>query len=258
MKRIVYLPLALLLMCFTLSSISNGQHQSSDIPLKVRIEGNPNTYTTASPYQIIGDGVGTADQTAGVYEDGKDGVYARFQIGNGTNDFIMDPTDRRVTAPRTLYFDFTNRISPGTVSNPWYGLGLVKIDTYLNFDQVYTVPVGGTLRTNGGFGQLITGNQNYRVAFNPDPSGPNFNILNTPNYTAPLVVTHPDCNTWEITPDVVAYNQYDNNGNVIGSGIGAVSGMFIFATKSSPIMSTGQYLMPFRITLTRKTPISCP
>src|SRR5262249_31797648 len=156
---------------------------------------------------------------AGVYEDGKDGVYARFQIGNGTNDFIMDPTDKRVAAPRGLYFNFVDQIALGDAPNPWAGTSPVKIDTYLNFDAVYTVPVQGTLITKGGFGQLNSGNKTYRATFNPDPNGQNSAAINDPNSTSSIIVTHPDCNTWVITPDLTT--------PYIGGGMGAVSGLII-------------------------------
>ena len=217
---------------------------AQDVPLRVKIEVYPNAYILAtSPYRIIGD---TRD-----YVDGKDGIYARFQVVNWSNDFIMDPTNKPVRSPRALWFDFSNKVAAGTLANPWDGQGLVKIDTYLNFNEVYTVPVDSynSYTRNGGFGQLYSKNSKivYRVFFQARADSPNLTVVNTPNPTAFVEVRHPDCNTWIMTPQVVNY--FDSG---YGSGSGAVSAL----VDPSNGVSAGQYLMPFKITLTRVTPVA--
>lgn len=239
MKTTVLLfALAVVLLVSSLPIVGSGKPPSSDVALRVTIEGQAND-DPPSTNAIVGDGR--------EYVDGQEGVYAKFQVDNGTNDFIMDPTDRGVTNPRAFWFNFSNQIDDGNIANPWFGRGLTKIDTYLNFNEIYNVPLG-TSERSGGFGQLFAaGNKkvSYRLAFNPNyPAAPNFTLINTPNFTSPIEVDHRDCNTWILTPKPVSYSG--------GSEPGAV------ATLISAPNSAGQYLMPFKITLTRKTPISCP
>lgn len=232
-----------LALCLGLYVIATAQNKplkvaSQDVPLKVTIEGNPNA---PGSDRIVGDGRD--------YVDGQEGVYARFQVDNGSNDFNMNPTDKVVKAPRAVWFDFSSKIADGTVANPWFGKGLTQINSFLNFDQVYTVPVdpyNAYLRL-GGFGQLTYSHSQtiYKVVFQPE-STDNYTVVNTPNYVAFLEVRHPDCNTWIITPQIVSYGDFG-----YGSGSGAVSALIV---PFGP--STGQYLMPFKITLTRLTPVS--
>jgi hypothetical protein len=241
MKRTVsFVALAIALLYSSNPVVGSSRPPSADVALKVTVDGNPNI---PGVYSIVGDGRD--------YVDGEEGVYAKFQVGNGTNDFIMDPTDRGVSNPRALWFIFADKIADGSITNPWFGAGPSKIDTYLNFNEIYTVPVGSVQERSGGFGQLFpVGSKkvNYALRFNPNyPPAINFTLINTPNYTSAVEVNHPDCNTWVLTPKPAPYADFG-----YGSGTGAV------CTLISAPDSAGQYLMPFRITLTRKTLLTCP
>jgi hypothetical protein len=141
-----------------------------------------------------------------------------------------------------------DKIADGTVANPWYGSGFTSIDSYLNFNDIYGVPVGAVEDRSGGFGIFPGGRVTYRLASNPNyPAAPNFTLINTPNVTSAVEVNHPDCNTWILTPKPAPYADFGS-----GSGSGTVGALI------SGSSSAGQYLMPFQITLTRKTPITCP
>lgn len=236
MKRIVSLvAIAVALMYPSNPVVGAKKPQGLNVPLRVTVQGNPNI---PESYGVVGDGRD--------YVDGEEGVSAVFQ--DGTNDFLMDPKTLRVTAPRALWFNFADKIADGTIANPWYGSGFTSIDSYLNFKDIYSVPVGAVEDRSGGFGIFPGGKTSYRLAFNPNyPDAPNFTLINTPNFTSAVEVNHPDCNTWILTPAPAPYAEQG-----YGSGSGAVGG-FISGTSS-----TGQYLMPFQITLTRKTPITCP
>lgn len=238
MKKIVSLVAIAVALLYSSNPVV-GKPPSSDVALKVTVEGNPNM---PGLYGIVGDGRD--------YVDGQEGVYAKFQVDNGTNDFIMDPTDRGVSMPRAFWFNFADKIADGNIANPWFGSGFTKIDTYLNFNEIFNVPLG-TSERSGGFGQLFAAGSkkvSYRLAFNPNyPAAINFTLINTPNWTSAVEVNHPDCNTWILTPKPAPYA---DNGYGVGSGA-------VAALISAP-NSTGQYLMPFQITLTRKTLISCP
>lgn len=241
MKRTVLLAAIALALLGSGSVVVVAEKPSSAtyIPLRVTVDGEPGN--NPDSYGVVGDG----DD----YLDGEEGVSALLQEGDLNNDFLMNPSsDRRVSPPRALSFDFFTKIADGTIANPWYGSGMTAIDTYLNFKDVNTVPVGTVQERSGGFGLFPGGKTTYRLAFNPNyATAPNFTLINTPNWTSAVLVDHPDCNTWILTPKTAPY---DERG--YGSGSGAVSAL-ISGTKS-----TGQYLMTFRITLTRKTPITCP
>lgn len=231
-----------------LSNLPNvGAQKRTDIRLRVTIE-------SLGSEMIISDGKGD-------YVDGEQGVSATLASG-GEGDFIMDPTNAGSPNPRALFFNFSQKIASGAIPNPWDAAGWVAIDTYLNFNSINTVainpdPNAYELRT-GGFGQLYasTRNKSYdNLKFLPDPSAANYTVINTPNVTSYIEVRHPDCNTWILTPQTVGY--IDSG---YGSGSGAVAGLINIpnTSKGGTIQSVGQYLMPFKLTLTRKTPIACP
>ena len=235
-KTVSLVSLALTLLLSSNSAVGSKNPSSPDVALRVTIEGNPNM---PGLFSVVGDGRD--------YVDGQEGVYAKFQVGNGTNDFIMDPTNSGVSSPRALWFNFADKVAGGNIANPWYGVGMTKIDTYMNFNEVYTVPVGTIQERSGGFGQLFPSNSkrtSYHLAFNPNyPPAPAFALINNPNDTAPIQVDHPDCNTWILTPVPVPYADFG-----FGTGSGAVGALI-----SAP-NTTGQFLMPFQITLRRVVP----
>ena len=237
MKKIVSLvAIAVALLYSSSHVVGSGRPPSNNVALRVTVDGNPNM---PGAYSIVGDGRD--------YVDGEEGVSAQFQ--DVTNDFLMDPMVRTVAAPRAFWFIFSDKIADGTVANPWYGVGPTTIDSYLNFTNIYSVPVGTVQERSGGFGLYPDKKSFYRVVFNPNnPAAPNFTLINTPNYTAAVEVNHPDCNTWILTPK--ATTPYADFG--YGNGAGPVCALI------KPPNTAGQYLMSFRITLTRKTPIACP
>jgi hypothetical protein len=237
-KRIVSLvAISVALLYSSNPVVVSARPPSVNVPLRVTIEGNPNM---PGAYSVVGDGRD--------YVDGEEGVSAL--LSSSTNDFLMDPTNRGVSNPRALWFIFSDKIADGNIANPWFGAGPTKIDSYLNFNEILTVPVGTIQERSGGFGLYPSKKTSYAVRFNPNnPSAPNFALINDPNFTAAVLVSHPDCNTWILTPK--ATTPYADFG--YGSGTGAVCTLISFSPNSA-----GQYLMPFQITLTRKTPIACP
>jgi hypothetical protein len=236
MKRAITLfALAAMLTTASLPVVEAQNRPSPDIPLRVTIDSSPG-------YNIVSDGRGD-------YVNGEQGVSAVLQAGG---DFLMDPTNSQSPTPRALIFNFSQRIATGDMANPWEGLA-VQIDTYLNFDGINLVPVGTVMLKTGGFGQLYhsTSNKSYfNLKFLPDPTAANYAVINTPNVTSYIEVSHPDCNTWILTPQAVSHSG--------GTGVGAVSGLINIptSTKGGTVKRVGQYLMPFKITLTRKNPVA--
>jgi hypothetical protein len=241
MKR--YAALIAIVVVFLLATSIPGSGKgppSPDIAVRVTISGQPDAL---GGYSIVSD-------DRGAYVDGEQGVTAKVASG-GLGQFTLDPATTTMTNPRAIWFDFSNKIANGTIANPWSGPYPVKLDCQMVADSVGSVPVGGTGETDGRFGEIYAGpgkkEPMFRVVFNPDPNGPYFYTVNAPNTTSPIVVTHPDCNTWTLTPKVITYGA--------GAGTGAVSSFVKFV---DPAVSAGQYLMPYQVTLTRKVPITCP
>jgi hypothetical protein len=239
------LPVVLFVIVVTcvFSAVGSGNAQKgkppAGIPLRVSLAGTANA---PDVYRIVSDGRD--------YVDGEEGVTARIE----DDRLVVDPVTSTVAAPRTFWFDFSAKIADGSIPNPWGGPGLKAIDSHLQINSIGSIPVGATEERSGGIGQLYAGTGRkqtmYRIAFNPDLTGPFFDAVNTPNIVSTFSISHPDCNTWVITPTVV---NYADNG--YGYGSGAVAA-FLYMLDSP--QSTGQYLMPMQMTLKRKTPIACP
>jgi hypothetical protein len=242
------LPVVLFVIVVTcvFSAVGSGQAQKNkppaDIPLRVTLAGSAND-DPPSGYRIVSDGRD--------YVDGLEGVIARI----GEDHLNIDPVTTTVAMPRTFYFDFSAKIADGSIPNPWGGPGLKAIDSYVQIDSVRSIAVGTTAVRSGRIGQIYAGTGRketmYRVTFNPDPAGPYFSTVNSPNIVSAFQVSHPDCNTWVITPTGALYTD-----PVDGSTRTGAVAAFVYA--SDPAQSTGQDLMPMQMTVTRKTPITCP
>lgn len=240
------LPVVLFIIVVTcvFSAVGSGYAQKgkppAPIPLRVSLAGSANA---PGGYRIVSDGRD--------YVDGEEGVTARIEDGR----LVVDPITSTVPAPRYFWFDFSAKIADGVLTNPW-GLPpyLKAIDSHVQINGIGSIPVGATEERSGGIGQFYAGTGRkqtmYRISFNPDLTGPFFEAVNTPNIVSTFSISHPDCNTWVITPTVVTYAD-----NGYGAGSGAVAA-FLYMLDSP--QSTGQYLMPMQMTLTRKTPIACP
>lgn len=241
------LPVVLFIIVVTcvFSTVGSGNAQKgkppAPIPLKVSLAGNANA---PDGYRIVSDG-------RGYYVDGEHGVTARIEDGR----LVVDPITSTVPAPRYFWFNFSAKIADGVLTNPWGGLPDWKpIDSHVQINSISSIPVGETEERSGGIGQLYAGTGRkqtmYRIAFNPDTTGPFYTTVNFPNTVSTFSISHPDCNTWVITPKEVDYADYG-----YGAGSGAVAA-FLYMLDSP--QSTGQYLMPMQMTLTRKTQITCP
>lgn len=227
------------------SAVGSGNAQKgkppADIPLKASLAGQPNN---PSGFRIVSDGRGD-------YVDGLEGVTA---IIAGDN-LVVDPATSTVTAPRTFWFDFSAKIANGSLANPWGASGFSAIDGHFQINSFRSIAVGATEDRSGGIGQLYAGTGRkqtmYRIAFNPETTGPFFATVNYPNLVSTFRISHPDCNTWVITPTEVPYADFG-----YGSGSGAVAA---FLYMLDPPQSTGQYMLPMQMTLTRKTTTNtCP
>jgi len=196
----------------------------TDIPLQaIYAPGTPNGGSSA----IFGDGKvlynnpnDASDPFNGgtVFTDGEGGIYAKFQVCNLTNDFILNLNQTK----RFLQFDFTKQI-PGAPADPQaaYKGGTVYNSTgsyngFMNSNQVgndalYDSTSGTpTLITCLGTTIVFTGKDTSHAAFHSVAStntpgcegqGPgvqSYALFNTPYQNSSIQVTKPNACTYII------------------------------------------------------------
>ena len=210
-----------------------GKGGCQDIPLQLTI--SPVQVDGSGYPGIYGDGGPTSPAT---YTDGSRGVYAKFQVCNGTNDFILNlgrPSNRFFTVDfsKPLGGADLGVVQPTGTVGAWFinldhaAIKTVSVDTLMNI-------------TTSGAGNV--------VYCGPPPSFAAFNLLcsvvekdNTYNATSLVRVTV-NCSavpaaTWTIAP-------------VPLSG-GALFGYPVAGLSEANGISGGYYSMPFSMTLTR-------
>lgn len=244
--------------CF-ISTPSWARGGCKDVPLQaILAPGVPNGGTALlygdSDYGSGPDTYHSSDQFNGgsIYTDGQDGAYVKFQVCNGTNDFIMNLGTGKKS--RYINFDFS---TPLTAPDPSAVdvTGTIHQEGFLNANEVANdslLPVSGTLQTCMGssLSSIIKG-QTAHVMFDDPaidvtPSGGGTpgcsggvvtDIANQDGPTAIIHVSHPDACTWIITP--VADSQGDHVGGLVEQ------------LTNQSFASGGQYNMPFAIKVIR-------
>ena len=187
-----------------------------------------------------------------IYTDGLNGANVKFQICNGTNDFILNLGTG--STARFVNFAFTQPLStpdPGTVNVA----GKTYQEGFFNGNQIANatlLPVGGSLNTcmTTSLFNIIKGETAHVSLQNPAlyetaPGGtPGCNdgtlatIANTPMPTSIISVSHPDSCTWIITP------QLDSTGVYHRAGL-------VEQLKGNSYANGGQYNLPFAIKLAK-------
>jgi hypothetical protein len=218
-----------------------GAASCTDIPLRVTIFGIADT----SLGGIYGDTQNPADSSQ--YTDGVNGVYAKFQVCNESNDFILNLSK----SSRFFVIDFSNQIVSGDTNPPKDPAQQVQ---FMNVNQVanlglYTnnqlsTCMGSTFALRKGFDSHIRYSNSSVTQTTTNPGIPGCDdgvvteIANQGGDTSVVKITKGDnCSSWVITPVPVPENTYDVTGLIVGTPKGFVDG--------------GQYNMPFQITLTR-------
>lgn len=210
---------------------AGGKGNCEDIPLRVDIgpvaadgTGYPGVYGDRGP------------EASTVYIDSR-GVYAKFQVCNGTNDFIFN-----LGKPSTRFFtvDFSRLLAPGDpgaieptgpVSAWFINLDHAAISTG---DQSKSVDTLMNVSTSGAGGVLYCGpQQSSYAAFNLPCL-----VVDKYNATSLVRVTvAPSCASWTIAP--------------VPLSEGTLSSHAVAGLSESNGVSGGYYSMPFSITLTR-------
>lgn len=233
---------------------------SSDVPLKAIFAPGNNGINLIYGDSDFGSSSNTYDNSSDsvfnggtIYTDGLDGASVKFQICNGTNDFVLNLGTG--STARFVNFAFTQPLStpdPGTVNVA----GKTYQEGFFNGNEIANatlLPVGRSLNTcmTTSLFNIIKGETAHVFFQNPSayetaPGGtPGCNdgtlatIANTPMSTSVITVSHPDSCTWIITP------QSDSQG--------AYAGGLVEQLKGNSYANGGQYNLPFAIKLVKLT-----
>ena len=217
------------------------------------------TVTTQTPG---GDGGISGDTDTGntttTYTDGDNGVYAKFQICNGTLDFVLNL--RNTSNPtRYLNLDFSNHIGtePYTTDVPadihQQGLNINEILNFTIYNGTDTATTCAGMQLDPWNSTMIGANAWFKpssIYYGTGSNsvlncngGPGPDAANSPNQTSAVkVIFDYDTCTWTVTP-LPANNAGDaliGVAEVIGKG------------HKASWVSEGQYRMPFKFTITEK------
>ena len=222
----------------------------SDIPMRLIVVAQ-----TPGQGGISGDGVAIysnpSDPTFNggtLYEDGVDGVYVKFLVCNGSNDFVLN---LRGTSPvRYLNLDFSVQLAaPDTADG---AMDLTGQQFHQQGEQINEM-ANTALYTNGQFvdcsgfqlnalSKTVTGGN---VWFHPTTlyapivpdcnGGTPQNIANSPINTSPVLIQQVNACTWRVSP------MLDSTGTWYRAGIAET----VKKTGTSTSVAGGQYQMPF-------------
>jgi hypothetical protein len=176
-----------------------------------------------------------------LYQDGVGGVYAKFQVCNGTNDFILN---LRSTSPvRYLNLDFSVQLAPPDTAD---GAQDLTGQQYHQQGQQINEMANAALYTNGqfndcsGFG-LSIGNAWFHPSTLYDPIVPGCNagtaqdLANSPINTSSVLIKQLNACTWTVAPLL------DTTGTWYRIGIAET----VKKRGTSTSVAGGQYQMPF-------------
>jgi hypothetical protein len=182
------------------------------------------------------------------YVDGVGGVYAEFQICNGTNDFILNL--RSTKSPvRYINLDFSVQLAPADTANG--AVDLTGKQIHQQGQQINEM-ANAALYTNGQFvtcsglmlnalSQTVTGgNAWFKPTTIYDPVVPNCNggtpqdLANQGGETSTVLVQQVDACTWTASPTL------DTTGSWHRIGVAET----VKTGRSSTWVAGGQYQMP--------------
>ena len=222
----------------------------SDIPLQLIVMPQP-----TGQGGVSGDGVSIYNNPndptfngGTLYQDGIGGVYVKFQVCNGTNDFILN---LRNTSPvRYLNLDFSVQLAPPDTANG--AMDLTGQQFHQQGEQINEM-ANSALYTNGqfndctGFGlsslsRTVTGGNFW---FHPstlyDPIVPGCNggsaqdLANSPINTSSALIQQLNACTWTVVP------MLDSTGTWHRIGVAET----VKKNGTSTSVAGGQYQMPF-------------
>lgn len=234
-----------------LFAVQSNPGQCTDVPLQLIV-----TAQTPGQGGISGDGLSLYNNPSDpsfnggtLYEDGVGGAYVKFQLCNGSNDFILN---LRGTSPvRYLNLDFSVQLaSPDTADG---AVDLTGQQFHQQGEQINEM-ANSALYTNGQFvdcsglqlnalSKTVTGGNAW---FKPTtiyaPVVPDCNggtaqdLANTPINTSPVLIQQVNACTWTVSPQLDSTNMWHR--------IGVAETVKKNGTSTS--VAGGQFQMPFR------------
>jgi hypothetical protein len=224
---------------------SANRGQCSDIPLRLIVA--PQT----GPGGISGDGISIynnpndAFNGGTLYQDGVGGVYVKFQVCNGTNDFILN---LRSTSPvRYLNLDFSSQLAPPDTADA--AVDLTGQQLHQQGEQINEM-ANAALYSNGQFitcsgmmlnalSKTVTGGNAW---FHPPTpgvldcnGGTGQGLANQPVNTSSVLVQQIDACTWTASPIL------DSTGSFYRVGVAET----VKITGTTTWVAGGQFQMPF-------------
>ena len=232
-------------------TLAFGRGNCTDIPLVLIVAPQ-----TAGQGSISGDGLSIynnpndpAFNGGTQYVDDVGGVYVKFQVCNGTNDFILNL--RSTKSPvRYIDLDFSVQLAPADTGGGAVNLTGQQIQQQ---GQQINEMANATLYSNGQFvtcsgmmlnalSQTVTGGNAW---FKPTtiyaPVVPDCNggtgpdLANQPTNTSPVLVQQVNACTWTVSP------MLDSTGSWYRMGVAEV----VQTKHTSTWVAGGQYQMPF-------------
>lgn len=233
-----------------LFAVQAAPGQCTDIPLQLIVVPQ-----TVGQGGISGDGLSIynnpndpAFNGGTLYQDGVGGVYVKFQLCNGTNDFVLN---LRGTSPvRYLNLDFSVQLASADTADG--AVDLTGQQLHQQGEQINEM-ANTALYTNGqfedcsgfmlnAFSKTVTGGNAW---FHPstlyDPIVPGCNggtaqnLANTPINTSPVLIQQVNACTWTVSPMLDSTNTWYR--------IGIAETVKKSGTSTS--VAGGQYQMPF-------------
>jgi hypothetical protein len=228
-----------------------GRGNCTDVPLQLIVA--PQTLGQGG---ISGDGLSiynnpndAAFNGGTLYVDGVGGVYVKFQVCNGTNDFILNLRSTR-SPVRYINLDFSLQLAPADTANG--AVDLTGKQIHQQGQQINEM-ANAVLYSNGQFltcsglmldplSQSVTGgNAWFKPTTIYDPVVPDCNggtpqdLANQPTNTSPMLVQQIDACTWTVSP------QLDGTGSWYRVGVAET----VSLKRTSTSVAGGQYQMPF-------------
>jgi hypothetical protein len=226
---------------------SANRGQCSDVPLRLIVAPQ-----TPGQGGISGDGLSIynnpndpAFNGGTQYQDGVGGVYVKFQVCNGTNDFIVN---LRGTSPvRYLNLDFSSQLAPPNTADG--AVDLTGRQFHQQGEQINEM-ANSALYTNGqfvtcsGFGlnslsKTVTGGNFW---FHPPTpvvldcnGGTGQDLANQPVNTSSVLVQQINACTWTASPTL------DSTGSFYRVGVAET----VKITGTTTWVAGGQFQMPF-------------
>ena len=230
---------------------ASGRHGCSDIPLRLIVA--PQTAGGISGDKVsIYNNPDDPFNLGTIYEDGVGGVYAEFQVCNGSNDFVLNLRNSSPVRYLNLNFPFAGPLAAADTANGAIDLTGKTIQQQgqqineMANAALYTPPVNGQFVTCSGFmlnplSKTVTGGNAW---FKPptiyDPVVPDCtggtapDLANLPTPTSDVQVKQINACTWTVSPILDSTGTYR---------IGVAE--TVKSSKTSTSVEGGQYQMPF-------------